>query len=547
LRAKCSGWDRFRELFSGNISSSGLFIATPVVAEEGEVITIQLTAPDGGDLELVGRVTHVIRDESRGQKGLGIHLEGVTAEACPRYLELVRAAAEHCTVRPATDEMIPIDVEEEGPAGPPPIPPPRATGSAVQRGALPQAAPRPATRAMPPPLPKNVRPVKRAVVPVVGIDFGTSRSSVAAVLRGEVVVLQNAGGSREIPSLVGVLANGSVVVGADAQRLRAVEPDSVVASPKRLLGRYHDDPEIQPYLAGLAVPTLAGQGGEVLLQIRGRTFSVAQLCAPLLYSLRKQAEEQLKQEVTRAVLTVPVSFDEGRNGALRQAARMAGLQQVDIIDEPTAAAFAQNFNRTFRKLVAVYDFGGGTFDFSVVDAATSDLQVVATAGDTWLGGDDLDAAVAQTAANAFWRQHDIELRHQVVQWQRLLMAAERAKRDLSSREQTVVEVSRAALTTAGPLDLRHPVTRPEFDEMVAPTIQRSLDTCAEALELSTLAPSDLEAIYLSGGTSHVPAVRAAVTQFFGKTPRVAVPPERAVVIGAAMYCARLYNEQILVT
>jgi len=521
LRAKCSSWGTFRDLFSGNISNSGLFIPTDVASEAGEAITIQLTAPDGGDLELVGRVTHVIRDGVGVQKGLGIHLEGVTSEASQRYIALVKAAAAHCAIRPATDELIPIDVEEPAPArkGPP----------------------------APPPLPSNVRQVRSSSGPVVGIDFGTSRSSVAVVRKGEVIVLQHPNRSREIPSVVGVLPNGSVVIGADAQRLRTLEPDAVVASPKRLLGRHYTERELEPYLASLAVQSSPGAGGEVLVHIRGQTFSVGQLCAPLLFALRKRAEQELRQEVSRAVLTVPVSFDEPRAAALRQAAQMAGLRRIEIIDEPTAAAIAQNFNRTFRKLVAVYDFGGGTFDFSVVDSSTADLQVVATAGDTWLGGDDLDDAVAQAAANGFWREHNIELRHQVVQWQRLLIAAERAKRELSARDETAVELRQAALTAHGPLDLRHPLSRTELDTLVAPAIQRSLDTCNEALELSELTVDDLEAIYLSGGTSHVPAVREAVAAFFGKPPRVAVPPERAVVIGAAMHCARLHNERVHAT
>jgi actin-like ATPase involved in cell morphogenesis/Tfp pilus assembly protein PilZ len=562
LRAKCSSWDRFRDLFSGNISKGGLFIPTDAAAEKGESVTVFLTAPDGDDIELVGRVTHIIQDpKTGGQRGLGIFLEAVPEEARDRYIALVQAAEAHCAVRPALQEMESdpdIDISVDSHAGPPPPPPagpqpgihklPTAPPPPARpRGATPPPIP-PRARATPPPvppLPRNVRRRTPSGAPIVGIDFGTTCSGVAVVRNGEVEVLQDQRGSRELPSLIGVLDNGSVVIGAEAQRLRVVEPDCVVASPKRMLGRHYDDPELQPYLTAAAFQHSRGRGGEVLVHVRQRTFSISQLCAPLIYALRVRASEHLGQEVTRAVMTVPVSFDDVRDNALRQAAEMAGLKSIDIIDEPTAAAVAQNFNRSFSKLVAVYDFGGGTFDFSVVDAGTADLQVVATAGDTWLGGDDIDDAVAGAAANAFWREHAIELRNQVVQWQRLLMAAERAKRELSSRDRSVVEVREVSLSSQGPLDLKHPISRLEFTDLVTPIIQRSLDTCGEAMELADISTKELQSIYLSGGTSHVPAVREAVAAFFGMPARVAVPPERAVVIGAAMHCARLHDERVI--
>ena len=378
------------------------------------------------------------------------------------------------------------------------------------------------------------------------MDFGTSRSSVAVIRSGEVEVLCDGRGNREIPSLVGVLENGSVVLGDDAQRLRAREPDAVVASPKRMLGRHYDDPEIQSFLSGLAVRHSKGRGGEVLIHIRQHTFSTAQLCAPIIYMLRTRAEKHLQREVSSAVLTMPVGFDDVRMGVLRQAARMAGLQQVEFVEEPTAAARAHSFSRLYRRPVAVYDFGGGTFDFSLVEPVTAEMPVIATAADTWLGGDDIDDAVAGAAADAFWRLHKIELRHQVVQWQRLLIAAERAKRELSVRERSTIEVREAALSGAGPLDLRIDISRADLERLVQPVIQRSIDTCEEAMSLADVPTSELDAIFLSGGTSHVPAVRHAVARFFGQPGRISVPPERAVVIGAAMHHALMYDERVVI-
>jgi molecular chaperone DnaK len=220
------------------------------------------------------------------------------------------------------------------------------------------------------------------------------------------------------------------------------------------------------------------------------------------------------------------------------------MRSVEIIDEPTAAALAYSFDRSYQGLIAVYDFGGGTFDFSVADVGAADIQIVSTAGDNWLGGDDFDEVLSRAAANAFWREHGIELEKQVVQWQRLMLAAEAAKRDLSAREETVLELPEAALTATGPLHLRFPLSRTKFSELSRPIIERSLDTCREALELCEQKATDLSAVYLSGGTCYIPAVREAVTSFFGKAPKVSIPPERAVVIGAAMYAAQKLSRSI---
>jgi molecular chaperone DnaK len=246
------------------------------------------------------------------------------------------------------------------------------------------------------------------------------------------------------------------------------------------------------------------------------------------------------------VLTAPVSFDDRRATALREAAGIAGIEAVEIVDEPTAAALAHNFDRNFAGLIAVFDFGGGTFDFSVVDADKADVEVITTAGDVWLGGDDFDEVIAAQVADAFWQTQEIELRNNVVQWQRLLLASERAKRQLSSQDTATVELEEAALTQQGQLNLRYPLSRSDFARLAQPIIQRSLDTCSEALELSGIDRGELNAIYMSGGTTYIPAVREAVAAFFGKVGRVAVPPERAVVIGAAMHGARRYVERVCV-
>jgi actin-like ATPase involved in cell morphogenesis len=584
LQARCSSWDSFHALFSGNISERGLFIPTDRVATLKEPIAVEVTAPDKNLLKLTGVVVHVFRGPDGAQRGLGIRLDELSGEALRRYRALVVEAARQClpqlppraapTPRPrpaqkvvgttgvyavdipsgASDELaappstppeepayiddeVPIFEEAEGDS-----PAEVARGETVPIGEgirLRDGAPPP----IPPPPPGSIR-ARAPAEPVVGIDFGTSMSSVAVVVKNEVSVVQTPDGRRDLPSVVGFLEDGRAVIGHEARQLMLADPRCVIASPKRLLGRAYEDREIEPFLATLALPHSKGPDGEVLLHPHGRALTVPQVCAPLLREMRRLAEHHLGQPVRRAVLTAPVSFEPRRLTALREVARLAGLEVLRVVDEPTAAALSYRFDTCFRKLCAVYDFGGGTFDFSVVDVSAADLQVVTTAGDSWLGGDDFDEALAAAAANAFWRETSIELRHQVVQWQRLRLAAEATKRELSWKQDAVLELESAALTAAGPRQLRFPITRAQFADLSAPIIERSLDTCREALELAGVAASELSAVFLSGGTSYVPAVRVAVERAFGKPGRVAVPPERAVVIGAAIYAAQALGSQI---
>ncbi len=456
-------------------------------------------------------------------------------------------------------ELPPLDAEIETTSPPPARPASKPTlpltlapsdRPAIVAEAKPQLRPQPpAAKASPPPPPPQppaqaARPagpqLRADLPPIVAIDFGTSRSSAALVVDRNVHVLRLWNGAWDMASVVGFLENGSVVLDADAKRMLGTDPQNAIASPKRLMGRRYQDRELEPYLASLAMPHSQAPDGGVLLHAHGATYNISQVCAPVLYQLKVAAEQQLGKQVEEVVMTAPVSFDDRRYAALERAAGLAGLEVLEFVDEPTAAALTNRFDPSFNGLVAVYDFGGGTFDFSVVEASGADVQVVATAGDIWLGGDDFDEALANAAANAFWREHKIELRHQVVQWQRLLHAAEQTKRALSTRDSAVVEVRDVALTAAGQLHLSFPVSQAHFAELAAPIIERSFDTCRNALELSDIQPREISAVYLSGGTSYIPAVREGLGRFFGIPPKAAVPPERAVVTGAAIYAALLH-------
>jgi hypothetical protein len=383
---------------------------------------------------------------------------------------------------------------------------------------------------------------KRVPNPVIVIDFGTTRSSVALLVEDrvevmklpEVVVLPLPGGEFDMPSVVGFRKDGSIALGQTARAMLATDPSSAIQSPKRLLGRRHDDPALQPHLADLAIKTGPGPNGEVVLHAAGRETTVIEACSHVMQLLKLVAQKNLGQEVREVVLTAPVSFSDDQHAALRRAAQIAGLEVLDVIYEPVAAALANRFDPAFKGLVAVYDFGGGTFDFTVVEVVKAGVRPVALGGDSWLGGDDIDLAIANAAANAFWRETGLELRSQLTVWQRLLVAAELAKRDLTLKTSTLLKLSDAARTAKGVCSLSLPISRAQFAEMCRDLIDRSLTTCQETLDAAKIKLAQLNAVYVSGGTCYIPAVQQAIAQYFGKVPKSAVPPERAVLVGAAL-------------
>ena len=379
---------------------------------------------------------------------------------------------------------------------------------------------------------------KQSSVPLVVMDFGTSYASVAVVTDGQALPLRLPSGSWDMPSVVGCRHDGSVLLGNAARTMLATDPTRAIASPKRLLGRLFNDPKLEAYLGQIAMATTEGTKGEIVLKTPEGELRVPEACAHILYLLRLVAERELGRKVRHVLLPIPVAFDDHQVEALQEAASIAGLKRVRFVEEPIAAAYGNISDTAFDGLVAVYDFGGGTFDFSVVEVkGDRQVKVVTTAGDTWLGGDDFDLALAGAAANSFWQRHEIELRNQVLQWQRLLAAAETAKRELSDSDQTKVAMTEAAIRAEGPLDLSFPVSRAEFATLSQSVIDRSLECVEQALALSGIRPKELNAVYLSGGTCYIPAVREAMTTFFGKAPKAAVRPERAVLLGAAMYGA----------
>ncbi len=373
--------------------------------------------------------------------------------------------------------------------------------------------------------------------PIVGIDLGTTFSSVGVVVGNKVQVLPREDGTRFTPSVISFPRRGEILVGEQARLRIATDPARTVVSPKRLLGRPYSDREVQTFVGQVPYRTKAGPDGTTVVEIWQDDYAVTQLCSYLFADVRDVAERRLGVPVREAVVAVPVAFDVTRIQAVRRAATLAGLDVVSLLDEPSAAALANRYTPGFGGVVGVYDFGGGTFDFSLVDVSRAQFKILATAGDNWLGGDDLDGVLAEAAANQFWRLHKVDLRKQAVEWQRLRFACEIAKRSLSTAEAAVISVPDVMRTAGGMVGLELGIDRATLARAASSLLQRTLQVCEQALGRAGLKPSDMSAVYLVGGTSRMPAVQEAVARHFQVPVRTGVAPDQAVCLGASIHAS----------
>jgi molecular chaperone DnaK len=374
---------------------------------------------------------------------------------------------------------------------------------------------------------------------ILGIDLGTTNTAVSAVIDNRVQIIPFPGGAYSLPSVVAFPERGRCVVGHEAQKLLLRDPRNAINSGKRLVGRQLDDPAIASYMAEARFAHYRGPDGTVIAKLWGEDYAIPQICSYLFAAAKHAATQTLEKEPTKAVLTVPVSFEHSQIEAMRRAAKLAQLDVVEIIEEPCAAAIANQGQKDFKGIVGVYDFGGGTFDFSLVEAGMGDLRVLATTGDSWLGGDDFDIAIADAAANMFWKSQGTDLRQRAVEWQYLILACEQAKRELSRRERTQVVVPEVLRNAQGTIDLRIGLARKKVEELWIDPIRRSIDTCNQALNLAGVPKSKLSAIYMSGGTSYIPAIRRTLIERFKVPVHLGIAPEHAVCAGAGVRAAVL--------
>ncbi|HEY3354387.1 MAG TPA: Hsp70 family protein [Polyangia bacterium] len=431
------------------------------------------------------------------------------------------------------------------PAAPAPAAPAPAVAPALAVAAAPAAvpaaaaAPAAARRATPARPPQRAAEVLiRGAAEAVGIDFGTTYTRIAVHAEGGVQLLSDIEGRTVFPSVISYPEVGGAIVGWPARDRLALDPARTVASAKRLLGRKHDHPEIQGLVASSAFPTERGPGDQVLLRIGDQTLAIPQVCGGILRHACELGERQLGVRIRKVVLSIPVTFGPEQITALKRSALLAGLEIIGLVEEPVAGALTYGFGQGRNEVVAVYDFGGGTFDCTIMDVSRNAFRVLASSGDAWLGGDDFDLALAQWAADRFWRETKVELRQRVVEWQRLLLAAEEAKRRLSDAPATAIEVPQATLAPQV-IDLHIPIDRHTLEELCRDLVTRSLEVCQEALAAAGLDGRDVGQVVLTGGVTHMPLVHAAVERFFEREVTSVVAPDVAVAQGAAIHAARV--------
>jgi molecular chaperone DnaK len=381
--------------------------------------------------------------------------------------------------------------------------------------------------------------------PIVGIDLGTSNSVVAhADATGNVKVLADDGGYKIHPSVVSFHPNGGVVVGAAAKQRKVIDPQNTIYSIKRLIGRAFSSPEVTTARQRSPFQIKEGANQLPLIVTRGGEFAVPEISAIVLDHVRNIAVSRLEQPVSRAVVTVPASFNDAQRSATATAGAIAGLTVVRVLNEPTAAALAYGHARNLNATIAVYDFGGGTFDITILKLADQVYEVLGTSGDTFLGGDDLDERLVDKMVTKFLAENRIDLRSNEVSMMRLRAVAEQTKIELSRRSRAVVRVDEIAYGAKGvPLNLQIEISRDEFVSQVADIIDRTFPVCKEALSFAQLGIDKIDDVILVGGTTKIPYVRDQVSKFFAKAPRTDVNPEDAVAVGAALQATAL--ERIL--
>ncbi len=382
---------------------------------------------------------------------------------------------------------------------------------------------------------------------IIGIDLGTTNSCVAIMEGGKPKVIENSEGSRTTPSIVAYMEDGEILVGAPAKRQAVTNAKNTLYAVKRLIGRRFEEKEVQKDIDLMPFKIVKADNNDAWVEVRGKKIAPQEVSAQVLRKMKKTAEDYLGEEVTEAVITVPAYFNDSQRQATKDAGRIAGLEVKRIINEPTAAALAFGLDKKEGdRKIAVYDLGGGTFDISIIEIAAVEgehqFEVLSTNGDTFLGGEDFDQRLIDYLCDEFKKEQGIDLRNDVLALQRLKDAAEKAKIELSSSQQTEVNLPYVTADASGPKHLAIKVTRAKFESLVEALVARTVEPCKIALKDAGLKISDIEDVILVGGMTRMPKVQETVKDFFGKEPRRDVNADEAVAVGAAIQGGVLKGE-----
>lgn len=369
---------------------------------------------------------------------------------------------------------------------------------------------------------------------ILGIDLGTAITKFASIIDGEPKALENREGSILTPSIVALTKSGERVVGILAERQAITNPKNTIYAVKRFIGRKYDDAEVQKELKLLPYETQKRKDGGVEVKLGDRWYTPIEISSMVLQKIKADAEEKLGEEIKNVVITCPANFDDSQRKATKAAGEIAGFNVLRIINEPTAAALAYGLGKTEHKKVLVYDFGGGTFDVTILDSSPDTVEVIATGGEPHLGGNDFDQAIINWLIDKFKKDEGVDLSKDVLALQRLKEAAERAKQELSSAQETEINLPFVSSGESGPKHLYYKISRSEFNSMTDDLIEKSIKRVEITLKEADLKKEDIDEIVLVGGTTLVPAVREHVKNFFNKEPNKSINPEEVVSIGAAI-------------
>ncbi len=377
---------------------------------------------------------------------------------------------------------------------------------------------------------------------VIGIDLGTTNSCVAVMEGKTPKVIENVEGARTTPSVVAFTADGERIVGQPAKRQAVTNPENTFFAIKRLIGRNFEDPMVKKDAGMVPYKIMKGSNGDAWVESRGEKYAPSQISAFILQKMKETAEAYLGETVTQAVITVPAYFNDAQRQATKDAGKIAGLEVLRIINEPTAAALAYGLEKKDGKKIAVYDLGGGTFDISVLEIGDGVFEVLATNGDTFLGGEDFDMRIVDYLADEFKKDQGIDLRKDKLALQRLKEEAEKAKKELSTTAQYEVNLPFITADATGPKHLTMKLSRSKLESLVEDLIKKTVDPCKAALKDAGLSAGDIEEVILVGGMTRMPKVQETVKQFFGKEPHKGVNPDEVVALGAAIQAGVLQGD-----
>ena len=377
---------------------------------------------------------------------------------------------------------------------------------------------------------------------VIGIDLGTTNSCVAVMEGSQAKVLENAEGARTTPSVVAFTDNDEKLIGQPAKRQAVTNPENTIFAVKRLIGRNFNDASVKKDVETSPFKIINSEKGDAWIEAKGQKYSPSQISAFVLQKMKETAEKYLGQEVSKAVITVPAYFNDAQRQATKDAGKIAGLEVLRIINEPTAASLAYGLDKKTNKKIAVYDLGGGTFDVSILELGDGVFEVKSTNGDTFLGGEDFDNAIVEYLLSEFKKENGIDLKSDKLALQRLKEAAEKAKIELSSAEQTDINLPFITADKTGPKHINLKMTRAKLEALVEDLIARTMPPCQTALKDAGLSASDINEVILVGGMTRMPKVIEEVKNFFGKEPNKSVNPDEVVAMGAAIQAGVLQGD-----